>query len=664
MIPEIKIEKNTHTRFRVESELKSDAKGGYIRGKILLPCELVGIYGFKLALYDIHDKHHTNLLFVTPFTRQIYGQNASKKDLGITPDSYYISVIYKNGTYIIDHKNHPYLTSLAQKNEPIVGPQFWNPQRNEFILGPEGLRLTVLKPLMKGNNSKITESKMRFLRGVSKDYNIDNTKVKLGLMIDFDFKFLPGADKVFFSNVIEDTAEYDLLIADSSTKAICDNGKFLLKVDLKKGRLTKTKISHLELKLIDEYDQGNEYLTATDYKIISQKDVQFYVPETYPLYDFQTNLKIKLFVHYKDGTPPKIFVKEKYMKLMKHSETSCHCDLQSESVETFLRENPKLKEQSRFLKRKFIDNVGNENFADIDQYIHSNAVNTMVDDLDDIIPSFSPSKVEFFDCDDEKIGDFKMSSSTYITIKVTNIDKNIIKNQSKIDINSDGSIRISDQVEYAKLVDDGVKTAKFGPPIDTPILFALEGFQKTGDGPSSKPKNVGSVNAISWKRTPTSKPRLVHDLRNFPEELVGKNFKIDSLKEPIVEIHHHADTNDTGISSSLSKYIAIYVLIMIYEELILSFKISETESLTISSMNCLEVVDEDENSSQKSNSVHPTSDDDTGNRRRLHCSEKRGLCSIKRSSKTFQNLLYFWNMKTHVCFQFSLTCYYFVFSPK
>ena len=131
MLPLIKIKEELHTRFRVESELKSDAKGGYIQGKISLPDEAIG-QNFKLALYDIHDQPHTNLLFVTPFTRQIYGQNASKKDLGITPDSHYVSVIYKNGTYMIDHENHPYLKSLALRNEPIVGPQFWNPQEKRF----------------------------------------------------------------------------------------------------------------------------------------------------------------------------------------------------------------------------------------------------------------------------------------------------------------------------------------------------------------------------------------------------------------------------------------------------------------------------------------------------------------------------------------------------
>ena len=38
---------------------------------------------------------------------------------------------------------------------------------------------------------------------------------------------------------------------------------------------------------------------------------------------------------------------------------------------------------------------------------------------------------------------------------------------------------------------------------------------------------------------------------------------------------------------------------------------------------------------------------------REHSSEIRGLCFLKFSSERLQNLLYFWNMKTHVVFFFS-----------
>ena len=44
-----------------------------------------------------------------------------------------------------------------------------------------------------------------------------------------------------------------------------------------------------------------------------------------------------------------------------------------------------------------------------------------------------------------------------------------------------------------------------------------------------------------------------------------------------------------------------------------------------------------------------------------HSSEIRGLCLMKCSSETLQNLPYFWNMKTHV--DFFILCY-FIFSPN
>ena len=512
MIPQIQIEKNCHTRFRVESELKTDAKGGYIRGKISLPHELVGLYGFKLALYDLHDKPHTNLLFVTPFTRQIYGQNASKKDLGISPVSYSVSIIYKNGTYTIDPKNHPYLTSLAQKNQPIVGPQFWNPQKNEFNLGPEGLRLTVLKPLMKGNNSKITDSKMRFQRDISKDYKLDNTKVKLGLMIDFDFKFLDGADRVYFSNVIEDTAEYDLVIADSTTKAICNNGKFLLKIDLKKGRLTKTKISHLDLTLVDEYME-NEFLCNIQYKILSQKEIQFYF-QTNTYYNFETDLNLQLEVYYKDGTAPKTFKKERYIKITDHIQTSCHCHHHRVSVERFFKDNPKLREQSRFLKRKFPNHEANENFAEYDfaKFIGNDEITSnSMEDLDDIEPSYSTSTVKFIDeSEEEEICTIEKCLPICITINV------IGKKQSQLQINEDGSTLISEQSEQDMnelVVHHRVKSAKVGRPLDTPRIVEQM-------GPPSSSNFIGSINAISVRRPPP-RPIFALDMRHLPPPDAG-----------------------------------------------------------------------------------------------------------------------------------------------
>ena len=42
-----------------------------------------------------------------------------------------------------------------------------------------------------------------------------------------------------------------------------------------------------------------------------------------------------------------------------------------------------------------------------------------------------------------------------------------------------------------------------------------------------------------------------------------------------------------------------------------------------------------------------------------HSSELRGLCLMKCSSKTLQNLPYFWNMKTHlVFFSFHVTLFF------
>ena len=457
MYPQIQIEEQLHT-FRAESQLKSEAKGGYIRGKILLSEETIG-KDFNLALYDMHGNPHTNLLFVTPSVRQPYGKNESNKDLGISPASYYISVIWNNGTYIIDHNNHPYLTSFAQKNESIVGSQFWNPQTKEILLGPNGLKLTILKPLMKGSNSKITDSEMRTRRDITKSYNLDNTKVKLGLTISDN-----GHEKLYFANaLIEDAAEYNLVMEDSSTKAICNNGFFILKVDLKKGRLTRARISRLDMLLIeakpsiprDRWLWIEEYLslpinlTIIKYKY-SQKEIQFCI-QTNPVYKYKNDLSIQLEVHYKDGTK-KIFTKEKYIKISDHIQDSCHCYDHRESVEGFNLKH--LKEPSIILKRKFPDDVEeNDDFAE-SVLAKSISSDSMVN-WEDIEPSLKPSSIKIFDDQLKKeIINLEKALPTCITIDVAG------KKQTKLCINMDGSV----SVEHLKDGYDRKKIAKLDKP--------------------------------------------------------------------------------------------------------------------------------------------------------------------------------------------------------
>ena len=48
----------------------------------------------------------------------------------------------------------------------------------------------------------------------------------------------------------------------------------------------------------------------------------------------------------------------------------------------------------------------------------------------------------------------------------------------------------------------------------------------------------------------------------------------------------------------------------------------------------------------------------------MHSSEMRGLCLMKWPSEMLQNLPYFWNMKTHVCSFFFISCYFIFFSNE
>ena len=143
--------------FKNVSELKNENKGEYIEGILKVPKlqdnakNTVSYPDIELALYTTDKKPHVHLLHVTPMMK-----NPTEK---LPKESYYVKLEYQNGTYVLDSSNHPYLP----KNGKLVGSQFWNQETGEIILGKEGLRLTVVKPVGKGSPE---EQEMRKLRGM------------------------------------------------------------------------------------------------------------------------------------------------------------------------------------------------------------------------------------------------------------------------------------------------------------------------------------------------------------------------------------------------------------------------------------------------------------------------------------------------------------------
>ena len=129
--------------------------GDYIQGLIKMPkLQNQNCYpdNIELALYSTAnvEESHVHLLHVTPLMK-----NPTKE---LPKESYYVKLKYQNGTYVLDTSNHQYLP----KNGTLVGAKFWNQESGEIVLGKEGLRLTVVKPVGKGAP---VEQEMRRLRG-------------------------------------------------------------------------------------------------------------------------------------------------------------------------------------------------------------------------------------------------------------------------------------------------------------------------------------------------------------------------------------------------------------------------------------------------------------------------------------------------------------------
>ena len=131
----IAISQHLH-KFRAFSELKKEAKGGYIEAKIKIPHHCPN---FQLALYSTNNYgDHTNLLHITPYNRQ---KNIFSKDVEPSPESYRVNFSYdiaKKKYYIVS-SNHSYLINNPSL-DCLVGPEFWNFDLKEITLGSEGLR--------------------------------------------------------------------------------------------------------------------------------------------------------------------------------------------------------------------------------------------------------------------------------------------------------------------------------------------------------------------------------------------------------------------------------------------------------------------------------------------------------------------------------------------
>lgn len=91
-----------------------------------------------------------------------------------------------------------------------MGPNFWNRLTREINLGRDGLRLTVTKAVIKGK-SRVCVEKMKEIREISKDTEIDYSKVCLGVKICQIRTYVPSLnlnERIVFSDDVIDKGKF------------------------------------------------------------------------------------------------------------------------------------------------------------------------------------------------------------------------------------------------------------------------------------------------------------------------------------------------------------------------------------------------------------------------------------------------------------------------
>ena len=268
---EIKILNSMHS-FKTVSELKNENKGDYIQVLIKVPklqnqnCCRDNI---ELALYSTTnlEEPHVHLLHVTPMMK-----NPTKE---LQKESYYVNLKYQNGTYVLDTSNHHYLP----KTGTLIGAKFWNEETREFVLGKEGLRLSIVKPVGKGAPEEHEMRQVFLYSGIGDENDIDSGRVYLGM------KLTTGMNQgVISSDLIKDKKIYNFGI--KKIKAVTEifgeddipqKIQFILDGGTLKKREMAVFLEHLDI--LDEPTKGT---------IISDRMVEF--TTSLPLSNVQPSL--------------------------------------------------------------------------------------------------------------------------------------------------------------------------------------------------------------------------------------------------------------------------------------------------------------------------------------------------------------------------------------
>ena len=240
--------KSTFHFFRSFSELKNEAKGGYIEAEIEVPENVETI---KIALVTHHTipEPHVNLLFVTPKVK-----SSKEKCLELKPEDHAVMLTKVNDQFgIVNPRYWP------NGVEEFFGPNFY--KDGKLVLGKSGLQLTICKAGQK-SKTDIHQVFMQNYLGIDK-FMGDFSKARLEITCDNSFPI--------YSKVIFDKNKHLLKTEEILTPQICNQGDQIITLVLdSNAKITKDK----NLKLILFYDPLNEE-TFQDFQVLSDNVVKF-----------------------------------------------------------------------------------------------------------------------------------------------------------------------------------------------------------------------------------------------------------------------------------------------------------------------------------------------------------------------------------------------------
>ena len=218
---------STFNNFKSWSQLSDESKGGYLTGNIYVP---LGVKKIELALYEKKGTPNPSLLFLTPYTRR-----SGEKPKPIQDKDYKVTFeIDDFGDLVIKPLNY----WPKKPCKELISSKVWDKKSRKINLGgPEGLRLSILKPNERSNvkNKNILLENMMKVRNIPIGNPVDLSKVTLG--VKFDDKDI----YVKYSKVILDKSRFLITPTECSTRTICTQGTYFFTYYL--GEVLRTSVN-------------------------------------------------------------------------------------------------------------------------------------------------------------------------------------------------------------------------------------------------------------------------------------------------------------------------------------------------------------------------------------------------------------------------------------